>query len=64
MKMSQNRLKSPVVWLSFFVLFFNQFGLHEFIGLDVEGFHVVIEAITTILIAFGIINNPTDEKNF
>lgn len=62
--MKQNRLKSPVVWTTLLVLLFNKFALHEFIGLDEAGIHVVIDAIATILIAFGILNNPTDKEHY
>jgi len=60
----QNRFKSPVVWLSVIVYTVNQFALHELVGLDENGLHVVVDAITTILVAFGILNNPTEKDTF
>ena len=60
----QNRFKSPIVWLSLCVYIINQFALHELLGLDESGLHSVIDAITTILIAFGILNNPTEKERF
>jgi uncharacterized membrane protein len=60
----QNRFKSPIAWLSIALLIVNQFALHELVGLDENGLHMVVEALTTILIAFGILNNPTKKDTF
>jgi uncharacterized membrane protein len=40
------------------------FGLTKKIGLTNETFKTVLDAVGTILIAFGICNNPTDRENF
>lgn len=63
----QNRFKSWVVWSSaigavWIVL--SAFGLPQKWGVTNETFKMVLDAIGTILVGFGILNNPTDKENF
>jgi uncharacterized membrane protein len=65
--MQQSRWKSPVVWttlaaLIFFVL--KTWGLLEWIGLTKDSYDGLISLILAVLTGFGILNNPTDKKNF
>lgn len=63
----QNRFKSWVVWSSaigavWIVL--SAFGLPQKWGVTNETFKMVLDAVGTILVGFGILNNPTDKENF
>ena len=63
----KERLKSWAVWLSVLgavSVILNAFGVFEMIGIDSMTFDMVLNAVGTILIAFGILNNPTDKKAF
>lgn len=63
----KSRLRSPVVWVSFvavLVLFMNAYNLWRFIGMDVNQFKEIIDALMTALIAFGVLNNPTEKEKF
>lgn len=63
----KERLKSWAVWLSVLgavSVILNAFGVFEMIGIDSMTFDMVVNAVGTILIAFGILNNPTDKKAF
>lgn len=63
----KERLKSWAVWLSVFGalgVILNAFGIFEKIGIDSATFDVVVNAVGSVLIAFGILNNPTDKNGF
>ena len=65
--MEQNRLKSWAVWLSVagaVWVILSAFGLPERWGVTSESWNAVLNAVGTILIAFGILNNPTSKDNF
>lgn len=63
----QNRFKSWALWLSVagavWVLL-STFGVAEKIGIDETTFKKIVDCVGTVLIAFGICNNPTDKDNF
>lgn len=63
MKEILNRFKSWAVWLSIGSLVV--FCAKEFGGIDisdtVNGF---LDVLLPLLVAFGIVNNPTDSKHF
>lgn len=63
MKEVLNRFKSWAVWLSIGALVV--FCAKEFCGIDisdtVDGF---LDVLLPLLVAFGIVNNPTDNKHF
>lgn len=63
----QNRLKSWAVWLSVagaVWVILSAFGLTEKWGITNEGWNSVLNAIGTILVAFGILNDPTTRDHF
>lgn len=72
-KMQENRLsfaerlRSKAVWVSVFgalTVLLNAFGLFEKWGIDSVQFDAVTNSVCTVLIAFGILNNPTDREHF
>ncbi len=63
----KERLKSWAVWLSVLGalgVILNATGVFEKIGIDSTAFDVIVNAVGSILIAFGILNNPTDKTGF
>lgn len=63
----KERLKSWAVWLSVFGavgVILNAFGVFEKIGIDNMTFDMIVNAVGTVLIAFGILNNPADKTCF
>ena len=63
----RDRLKSWAVWLSVLGavgMILNYLGVFEKIGIDSMTWDVCVNAIGSLLIAFGILNNPTDRYNF
>ena len=63
----QERLKSRAVWVSVFgalTVILNAFGVFEKIGIDCAQFDAIVNSVCTVLIAFGILNNPTDRTAF
>lgn len=65
--MSQNRFKSWALWVSVagaLWVIASAFGLPEKWGITESIFTRCLDAVGTILIAFGICNNPTDADNF
>ena len=61
-----NRFKSWALWLSVAGALWtiaNAFGLTQKIGIDDGTFKTVLDAVGVVLIAFGIVNNPTDAKH-
>lgn len=63
MKEFLNRFKSWAVWLSIGALIV--FCVKEFAGVDIsESVNGLLNYLLPVLIAFGIVNNPTDSKHF
>lgn len=63
----QPRWRSWAVWVSVLGAVWtilNAFGLPQKWGIEETVFKQLIDAIGCILIAFGILNNPTDAANF
>ncbi len=63
----KERLRSWAVWVSVLGalgVILNSLGVFEKIGIDNSTFDVVVNAVGTILITFGILNNPTDKSCF
>ena len=61
-----NRFKSWALWLSVAGALWtiaNAFGLTQKIRIDEGTFKTVLDALGVVLIAFGIVNNPTDAKH-
>lgn len=64
---TQPRYKSWALWLSVLGavgVILNAVGVFEKIGLDSTSWDVIINAIGSILIGFGIVNNPTNKSGF
>ncbi len=63
----KERLKSWAVWVSVLGalgVILNATGVFELIGFDSMQFDIIVNAVGTILIAFGILNNPTNKTGF
>ena len=63
----QNRLRSWALWVSVagaVWVILEAFGLPDKWGISESMFRNVLDAVGSILIAFGILNNPTDKYNF
>ena len=63
----KTRLKSWAVWLSVLGavgVILNALGLFEAWGITSDAWQTIITAIGSILVGFGILNNPTDKQNF
>ena len=58
----QNRLKSPVLWLSVSALI--TFILKTYFNIEIPEFDTLVDMIITVAILFGIVNNPTDKERF
>lgn len=63
----KERLKSWAVWLSVFGavgVILNSTGVFQNLGIDSTAWDIIVNAVGSILIAFGILNNPTDKTGF
>ena len=63
----KERLKSWAVWVSVLGalgVILNSLGVFEKLGITSEAFEIIVNAVGTILIAFGILNNPTSKDCF
>jgi uncharacterized membrane protein len=63
MKSFLSRFKSWAVWLSIGALVV--FCAKEFVGVDISGtVDGLLDVMLPLLVAFGIVNNPTDRGHF
>lgn len=63
MKEILNRFKSWAVWVSIGALIV--FCTKEFAGVDISGtVNGLLDVLLPLLVAFGIVNNPTDKNHF
>ena len=63
--MKQNRLSSKVVWLSIVGAILQILvTLGVLNDLDVQYINEVVFAVGSLLVYFGVLNNPTDKNNF
>ena len=63
----RERLKSPAVWAAVcgaIAVILNAFDVFKKIGIDCAEFDAIVNSVSSVLIAFGILNNPTDHSNF
>lgn len=58
----QNRLKSKVLWMSVLALFY--FIVKNWFNIEIPQWDMFVELLLAVLVAFGIINNPTDSNHF
>ena len=59
----QNRMRSPVLWIALAALIVT--CAEVFFRIDIsEQVNHVLEAVLMVLIAFGIVNNPTEKDHF
>ena len=57
------RFKSWAVWVAMGALIV--FCTKEFVGVDIsETVNGLLDVLLPLLVAFGIVNNPTDSKHF
>lgn len=64
--MEQNRFKSWALWVAVAGAVWTilaAFGVPEMVGITDVIWNNVLNSIGAILIAFGIVNNPTDHNN-
>ena len=63
MKTFLERFKSWALWVSIAALVV--FCVKEFGGIDIsETVNGLLDVLLPVLVAFGIVNNPTDRSNF
>jgi len=61
--MGQNRFKSWALWTAVAALVV--FCVKQFAGIDIgETMNGLLDVLLPVLVAFGIVNNPTDAQNF
>lgn len=61
--MEQNRFRSWALWTAVAALIV--FCVKQFAGIDIgETMNGLLDVLLPVLVAFGIVNNPTDKKNF
>ena len=67
MQETQSRLRSKAAWaalLGLLGLVFSHYGLYELLGLNNETWQTLVESLLAALVAFGVLNNPTDPAHF
>jgi phi LC3 family holin len=67
MELKQSRWKSPILWTAVIVQLFlicDTVGLWQSIGLDRSVASTVIDALLQLLVIVGVLNNPTDKKDW
>jgi len=63
----QNRFKSKYLWLAIFALvsfILKNWGLFEVVGLNADSFNELTDLVLALLVALGIVNNPTDKEKW
>ena len=58
----KERLKSPVLLLAVAALI--AFITKNWIGFEIPDFDQFVELLLAVLVAFGVVNNPTDRNHF
>lgn len=65
--MGQNRFRSWALWLSVagaLWVILSAFGITEKIGIEKGQYDELLNCVGSVLIMFGICNNPTDKEGF
>lgn len=63
----QNRMTSKAAWaalLGLVGLIMTSFGLYEKLGITEEAWQAICTSGLGVLVAFGVLNNPTDPSSF
>lgn len=58
----KERFKSPVLWFAMAALI--TFITKEWLGWEIPKFDEFVELLLTVLVGFGVVNNPTDKSHF
>ncbi len=58
----KERIKSPVLWISMAALF--AFITKNWFGWEIPKFDEFTDLLLAVLVAFGVVNNPTDRSGF
>ncbi len=67
MKDTQKRWRSKPAWAALFGLvglLFSIYGLYDILGITSETWQALVNALLAALVAFGVLNNPTDPDHF
>ena len=65
--MEQNRWKSKVTWAGLaatLLILLGQLGLYDALNITQSWAQTVVDLILSLMVAFGVLNNPTDKENF
>ncbi len=60
--MDQNRFRSPVLWASVAALIF--FVVKNWMGFTIPDWDGFVSLLITVLIGFGVLNDPTSKDRF
>ena len=63
----QNRLKSKLMWttvIGLILMIVGELGLWSKIGISESNLRYILDSILSILVVFGILNNPTEKDTF
>ncbi len=67
MQDTQSRWRSKAAWASLLGLvglLFSNYGLYNILGITSDTWQALVNALLAALVAFGVLNNPTDPNNF
>jgi uncharacterized membrane protein len=65
--MDQNRWKSKVTWAGLaatMLMLLGQLGLYDALNITQSWAQTVVDLILSLLVAFGVLNNPTNPEGF
>lgn len=63
----QSRWRSPILWTAVVVQLFliaDTTGLWQLLGIERTAASTVIDAVLQLLVIVGVLNNPTDKKDW
>ncbi len=63
----QNRWKSKVTWAGLaatLLILLGQLGLYDALNITQSWAQTVVDLVLSLMVAFGVLNNPTDKENF